>query len=290
MSGVVGDANGRVVRSALLETSAERVRGLLDDMARGAASLAVVRSDPARGLVDLSDRRDPSAPIIQATIYALEENRSQFATGILVREPHGEAAIDAARDRIDGLVAALVDRAGGEPLALGRLGSDRLTRGSLGVEVSARVDAGADDVWSLIGDRFGFPRWHPMISDSLSEDAGRHRRDMLEGLANGGALEKFLFHDPAERSYVYAKVADQRIDRGWDEVRAQYFFPFRQYHAQIAVQPAPAGCIASWRGWLALEEAVTGEMVERASLQTRRFYARGLEALVARFGGVMLTG
>ena len=289
VSALVGDANRRLVRSALLNASVERVQELLDEVARDAGRLVAVSAEPGQDIVELHDNGGGAEATIQATIYQLEENRSQLAAGILVREPDAKTVIDASRDRLERLVAALADRAGGEVLAVDRLGSDRLTEGALEVEVVARIDAAAGDIWSLVGDRFGFPRWHPMIAESVSVDDGRHRRDMLEGLANGGTLEKFLHHDPTERPYVYAKVADQRIDRGWDEVRAQYFFPFRQYLAQLSVQPAPAGCVASWRGWLTLEEGVTSELAERALLQTRRFYARGLDALVGRFGGALLA-
>ncbi|GAA0520907.1 polyketide cyclase [Saccharopolyspora subtropica] len=92
---------------------------------------------------------------------------------------------------------------------------------------SAVIEAPAEQVWQVVRDFDGLPRWHPAITASEIEDGAaadtvgcvRHLT-----LADGGVVrEQLVSLDDADRSYTYDIVESP--------------FPVRSYRATIRVRP-----------------------------------------------------
>ena len=257
----------RVTRSAVLQASADDVFGYL----RG--------SSPADNTSGLDTERRMYA-IVTAhgttlfTVYALGPRKSQFVVDWL-----GEAfSIPAVAAEVDRVLDDGLARFGGQTLQVDPTDGLSLESATL-VEETVAIPCPANAIWDIAGDRFGLWQWHPRIDNSLSLDDGRHRRDMLQGLDEGGTLEKFLYHDEAERVYIYAKVANDDLDPAWTRTKQRYLFPFAQYHARLKVIDHQGESIAQWTAWLEFDEGIGDDLKAAALAQTRLFYRAGLENL-----------
>lgn len=222
------------------------------------------------------DARIASADLA-ITFYPLTGRRSQIVADLTSKGPVEQEA----ELRAEKVCATLVDTWGGAILDRHQIPDVKSDSAPGLVQARREIHADPDALWALIGDRYRFNVWHPMIRGSLALHDGRHRRDLLEGLEEGGTLEKFLYQNAAQRTYTYAKVADDSIDTAWSSTKVRYFFPFTAYVAQLSVIPdETGGSIVTWSGWLTFDSGADELTRESACAQSLRFYNAGLDALV----------
>jgi uncharacterized protein YndB with AHSA1/START domain len=95
-------------------------------------------------------------------------------------------------------------------------------------ELSVEIAAPPDEVWALVGDPVGVPRWFTKyVGAEIDGDTRILRR------ADGGELvERLLDRDDEARRYSYSVTAGS---------------PLRTHHASFEVRPAGAGSIVVWR-------------------------------------------
>ena len=103
---------------------------------------------------------------------------------------------------------------------------------ALEVNETASFKASADDVWNVINEFGGLPKWHPwiVVSTASSVDGGLHR---LIATGDGAWADEVLDdYSRANKSYTYSIVATT--------------FPLANYTATIKVSEAGTGSTVNW--------------------------------------------
>lgn len=67
------------------------------------------------------------------------------------------------------------------------------------------LSAPVADVWAMVGDFHGLPKFHPLIKETIRENNGLWRRDMFEGVASG-SLEERLHYSDRTMCYSYRSL------------------------------------------------------------------------------------
>ncbi|MGW5646804.1 SRPBCC family protein [Saccharopolyspora sp. NPDC003752] len=133
---------------------------------------------------------------------------------------------------------------------------------------SAVIEASAEQVWQVVRDFDGLPRWHAAIEGSEIEGGGvadavgcvRHLT-----LADGGVVrERLVSLDDAERSYTYDFVESP--------------FPVRSYRSTIRVAPI-TGTGHSFVEWYSYWDADAADEEKMDKTFAHGVYRTGLNGL-----------
>lgn len=124
------------------------------------------------------------------------------------------------------------------------------------------VAAPVSEVWALIGDFHGVPRWHPAIAKSERATIGEDEFRTLTTRDGARILEHLVAQD--SHSYTYAIVRSP--------------LPVAHYEARIEVNTAGSGSEVSW-------SASFTPTAEGAEEVVAGIYEAGLTALAQEFGG-----
>ncbi len=139
---------------------------------------------------------------------------------------------------------------------------------------SAIVAAKADEVWRLVRDFDGLPRWHPAVADSRIED-GRSAAEVgcvrhLK-MPDGAVIrERLVAVDDPGRSYTYDIIESP--------------FPIRRYRATIRVVPVTATGDSFVEWWTDFDADASDEP-KLDKVFANNVFAAGLQALQERFSG-----
>ena len=74
------------------------------------------------------------------------------------------------------------------------------------VTAETRIPASPEEVWKLVGNFNGVPKWYPAIAESTLEDGGKVRRVRTADGAEGA--ERLLTYDDAGMSYSYRTLKE----------------------------------------------------------------------------------
>ncbi len=133
------------------------------------------------------------------------------------------------------------------------------------VSLKSHINAGAEQVWGIVGKFNGLPAWHPLIVESTLDDGGKVRTLTLP---DGSKVVEEL-HDSAEGGHTmtYA-IVDSPL-------------PVKNYVSTICIVPSEdgAGCTVEWSSSFdpSGEESAAVEAIHGV-------YKAGLENLVKMFG------
>jgi hypothetical protein len=312
-----GDKQGvrRVARSAIVHVEPDTLWALIgqwhgrtawhpevkQDVSLGSQVRHDVRHDGERGPRETLKFRDDVSRSLTYWIIGPAVNPLEGGSLSVYRHSHGEslmiwdgfyahgASTQAPETTTRGLELARYYEAGLSALVArfkGKMFPFPYPAAALTVQRHVDLKANPDAVWSLIGGRFAFPQWHPLIKRSLSVDHDRHRRDV--GAAphpEGAPLERFLYHDDISRIDVYDKVADPAIDELWTEIVDRYGYNLTSYEGRIEAQPTTdGGTRVTWTVHMTPNAVDQGKPVEQISAPLIRFYEVGLQNLAKMFG------
>ena len=132
------------------------------------------------------------------------------------------------------------------------------------VTVETQLSASPAEVWKLVGNFNGVPKWHPAIAKSALEDGGRIRRVRTADGAEG--VERLLTYDAAGMSYSYRTLKGPA--------------PVTDYTATLSVKAADGGSLVTWSG----EFVPVGISKADAEQAIRGFFQLGLGNLKTLFG------
>jgi hypothetical protein len=135
------------------------------------------------------------------------------------------------------------------------------------VSRSIDVPAAAEEVWAVVGDFNGLPRWNAGVAASQLSHEGRRRTLALK--SGGSVVEDLVEYDPAERRISYSFV--------------ETLMPVSRHKATLEVIDGGAGlCTVRWSCEFEPKEGADARAV--AAVFTRIFDG-GLRELVGLFGG-----
>ena len=125
--------------------------------------------------------------------------------------------------------------------------------------------ASADEVWELVGDFNGLPKWLPPAAASVLEEGGQVRR-LTVADGSGEVVERLEARDPDARTTTYAILESP--------------LPVSGYVATLAVHERDRGCEVEWQS--TFQPSGAGE--DEAVAVIHGIYDEGLGALQERFG------
>jgi hypothetical protein len=132
------------------------------------------------------------------------------------------------------------------------------------VSMSTKLNASADQVWSLIGGFNALPDWLPPIEKSELEEDGQTRRLSLVG--GGTVIEKQEKIDENERSCTYS-IVDSPL-------------PLNNYLATLKAIEDDDGCTVDWSS----QFDPAGATEDEAADVVRGIYQAGFDSLKKTFG------
>jgi uncharacterized protein YndB with AHSA1/START domain len=139
---------------------------------------------------------------------------------------------------------------------------------------STVIDASAEEVWALIRDFNGLPRWHPAIRDSLIEDG--KAGDQV------GAVRSFHLQDGAHLRERLLSFSD--VERSFSYNFEKTPFAVRNYHATLRVSPVTDSGKAFVEWWTTFD-CEPEKIEEWVETFAGVVFKGGLDALKARFAG-----
>lgn len=136
------------------------------------------------------------------------------------------------------------------------------------VDMSVRLNAPAEKVWTVIRGFDALPRWHPAIahSEESREGAKTVRKLALHG--GGEVVEELLQHDDGKRSYSYTIVHSP--------------LPVAGYRSELSVRDeSPGHCMVRWSSTFEPNAGFEAD----ATAAITGIYQAGFESLKKMFGG-----
>ena len=130
-------------------------------------------------------------------------------------------------------------------------------------EAVVTIEAPAAVVWERVADFDGMPSWHPVIAASTTEGTGVGAVRTLTLHDGSMVRERLDAHDPEARRYAYSIVDDSA-------------FPYRDYHAHLAVEPLAEDRCRVRLGSRFRPDGLSPEALREGLGQ---FYRRGLDHL-----------
>jgi hypothetical protein len=143
----------------------------------------------------------------------------------------------------------------------------------LQLALSVALARSADEVWQVVGDFNGLPRWHPSVEASVLEQAaggvGRRVTNVGGTAARRELTERLVYFDAAAREYAYTIIAGPA--------------PFVDYVGRFRVEPD--GRERCTFRFTARFRAAPGKSDAEATERIETFYRAGLANLQKMFGG-----
>ncbi len=135
----------------------------------------------------------------------------------------------------------------------------------LGVTTEQKLDAPADQVWTLMGGFNSFANWHPAVETSNCSEVGTMR---TLGLAGGGEIiEKLEKFDNSGHQYSYSIVESP--------------LPVGNYNSTLQlIDDGEDSCIVKWSS----EFTASGVSNEEAQAVIEGIYKAGFKSLKSTFG------
>ena len=136
------------------------------------------------------------------------------------------------------------------------------------VDMSVRLNAPAEKVWSVIRGFDAMPRWHPTIARSEETREGAKTRRKLTLHGGGEVVEELVQHDDGKRSYRYTILHSP--------------LPVAGYRSELSVRDESPG--HSTVRWSSTFEPSGGSEADATALISG-VYQAGFDSLKKMFGG-----
>tara|TARA_B100001750_G_scaffold153903_2_gene123449 strand:+ start:1293 stop:1715 length:423 start_codon:yes stop_codon:yes gene_type:complete len=135
------------------------------------------------------------------------------------------------------------------------------------VSRNARIEAGAADVWALVSDFDGLPKWLPPVaaSETAGDGVGAVRTVTMQDGAK--VVERLEALDADAMTYTYSMTDSGSL-------------PIGDYESTVRVRPDGDGCTVTWSS--TFEPA--GASAEEVAGMVGGLYESGLGSLVEKLG------